>query len=398
MVPFAGANPRHAARAAVLAQTLFAGTSVSTRNRIDTKIALLGGTLRATVSPERLGIVAMSSAKGLSTLLDVVVDSLTDASYPDDEVDRERELLVQQVSQAQANPDVAARAALQRHLYGDHPVARELPDPTMVATIDPAEIRGLHHTAVSPRGAALLLVGDFDLDTTLAQVQRATAAWTSCDTAHQLPSVPAVTAAALQVVNLPGAAQSHLRLAAPAVSYTDPRAAALSLAVTALGGIFSSRLVAVIREQQGYCYRVRTTREVTVHSAGVTTRLNLSMDTATDNTAAALVALRNELARFVAKPPGQGELDRARSYLLGSQLTAGRSQQHLADQLNELISIGLSPSWITQEHELLHTVTVDEIAAVAGEFLNPKRFTGVLLGDADTLAEPLSGVGSMRMP
>jgi predicted Zn-dependent peptidase len=397
VIPFAGTDPRHAARAAVLTHTLFAGTSRRTRLAIDTEIALLGGGLTAAVTPERLGIAGMSPASGLTALLDVIVDALTDATYPDDEVIQERDLIVQQITQDRANPGVIAREALQRHLYGNHPVTRELPDWADVATIIPAEIRALHHAAVVPRGAVLLLVGDLDPDRALTEVERATCGWTSPAIAEQLPPVPTVTGGDLQVVHLPGAVQSHLRLSAPAVSYTDPRFAALSMATLALGGSFSSRLVEVIREQKGYCYSASSAVEVIQHSAGMSATVNVSLNTATETTADALVALRDELERLVTQPPEGAELDRIRRYAIGSQLTATRSQKHLADRLNGLVNAGLSVDWIITERELLNAVTADDVAAATRDFFTA-QFTGVIVGDADALDASLSGVDGVRMP
>lgn len=398
VIPFADTDPRHAARAHLLARSLFSGTSCRTRLETDTEIALLGGGLDAAVTPERLGIGAMAPASGLPRVLDVIVDAITDATYPDSEILHERDLIPQEVAQARANPDVVAAEALLRHLYGDHPVTRELPDPAVAATLNPEEIRELHGAAMTPRGAALLLVGDFDLDQAVNDVEHITAGWTSAATAQQLPPIPTLSGGELRVVNLPRALQSHLRLAAPAVSYTDPRFPALSLATLAFGGSFSSRLVAVVREQKGYCYAASSTLNVHQHSAGLTTTLNVSMNTATNNTAAVWRTLCDELERFVADPPAGAELEQIRSHAIGSQLTAFRSQRHLAEALNGLVNAGLSMNWFATERERLTAVTADEIAAVAQNFFRPEQFTGVIVGDADALTAPLSGVDSVRMP
>jgi predicted Zn-dependent peptidase len=210
--------------------------------------------------------------------------------------------------------------------------------------------------------------------------------------------VPPVTGGDLQVVHLPGTVQSHLRLAARAVSHIDPRFAALSLATLALGGNFSARLFQVIREQKGYCYSARSGLDISQHSDGMSATVTVSMNTATDTTAAAWFALRDELARLVTEPPQGVELDRIRSYALGSQLTATRSQQQLADRLTGLLNAGLSIGWLTTERELLTAVTADDIAAVTEDFFNPAKFTGVILGDADALDATLSGVDGVRMP
>ena len=393
-IPFGGTDRMHPATAELLAETLLTGTGRRDRVTIDTDLALVGGELGAGVDPERLSVGGSALASGLDKLLDVLADVLTDAAYPDDEIARERDRLVERIAMAEAQPGTIARKALQRRRYGDHPYAHEMPEATDVAAVTAEQVRALHAKSVVPRGSVLVLVGDVDVDATVAAVGTALSGWRSDHAANELLELPEVRGADLLLVHRPGAVQSQLRLSARAIPRTDPRYAALQLANLAFGGYFSSRLVENIREDKGYTYHARSSPEFTPSGAS----LLVETDTASGVTAAALWETRYELGRLGLVPPTGDEVESVRQYAIGSLLIGTASQSGLASQLVALSGVGLGMDWLREHPARLAAVTAAEVADVALEFFAPTAFTGVVVGDADQLAAQLAAIGGVELP
>jgi predicted Zn-dependent peptidase len=391
-IPFASADRRHAARAEVLSATILTGTARRDRVAIDTDLALVGGELDAGVDPERLSISGNALVSGFDTLLDVLADALTGATYADDEVGRERARLVERIAVARSQPSVIAREALQRHRYGDHPYTREMPEAADVETIGADEVRALHAAAVLPRGSVLVLVGDIQPDEAITRLGAALSAWSDEREAAALPDLPDITGGDLLFVPRPGAVQSQVRLTAQAIARTDPRYPALQLANLVFGGYFSSRLVENIREDKGYTYHARSSMEFTPSGA----TLLVESDTASEVTAPALLEMRYELARLGVVPPTESEVDSVRQYAIGSLLIATASQTGLASQLAALVSLGLGVDWLVAHPARLADVTADQIAEAALEFFSPTRYTGIVVGDVAQLPllRSLGGVNS----
>ncbi|WP_216214371.1 M16 family metallopeptidase [Amycolatopsis aidingensis] len=392
-IPFAGDDPMHPATAEVLAESLPTGTRRRDRVAIDTELALIGGELATMVDPERLAVNGSSLASELPTLLDVLADVLTEASYVDNEVHRESARIGERLAVARTQPRVIAREALQRRRYGDHPYTREVPQAADVAEVTPERVRALHAAAVLPRGSTLVLVGDIDPDTVAADIERALADWHSPSSASVLPALPELSGGDALLVPRPGAVQSQIRLSAQALPRTDSRYAALQLANLAFGGYFSSRLVENIREEKGYTYSAHSGFEFTGSNATV----QVDADTASEVTAAALLETRYELGRLGLVPPTAEEVETVRQYAIGSLLIATSSQSGLASQLSALASVGLGVDWLAGHPERLAAVTADEVAEAALEFFAPKRFTGVVVGDPDTLEPKLSALGNIAV-
>ncbi|WP_236795944.1 pitrilysin family protein [Amycolatopsis sp. GM8] len=392
-VPFAGADPLHSATAEVLAETILTGTARRDRIEIDTELALIGGEMNASVDPERLSVNGNALASGLPTLLDVLADVLTSASYVDNEVGRESVRLVERLAVSRTQPRVIAREALLKHVYLDHPVTKEVPEAEDVAKVTPDAVRALHASAVLPRGSVLVIVGDFDPATVVADIEKALQGWQSGDSASVLPELPGVAGGDVLLVPRAGAVQAQIRLIAQALPRTDPRYAALQLANLTYGGYFSSRLVENIREDKGYTYSAHSGFEFT----GATATVGVDADTANEVTAAAVLETFYELGRLALVPPSAEEVESVRQYAVGSLLTSTASQAGLASQLSALASSGLGAEWLAEHPGRLQAVTVDDVAQAALDFFAPTRFTGVVVGDADSLAPRLAALGGFTV-
>lgn len=392
-IPFAGDDPLHTATAEVLADTIATGTRRRDRVAMDTDLALIGGDLGVGVDPEHLSISASALASGLPTLLDVLGDILTEATYSDHEVEREAARLVERLAVARSQPRVIAREALQRHRYGDHPYTREVPLPEDVEEVTPEAVRALHPAAVLPRGSVLVLVGDIDPQSAAAQVEQALDGWRSDVVAAELPELPELAGGDLVLVPRAGAVQSQIRLSAQGVPRTAERYPALQLANLTFGGYFSSRLVENIREDKGYTYGAHSGFEFTRGKATV----QVDADTASDVTAAALLETRYELGRLGLVSPTDSEVETVRQYATGTLLIGSASQAGLANQLIGLAAVGLGLDWLLGHPERLAAVTTEQVGEAALEIFAPSRFTGVVVGDADVLGPQLAGLGGVRV-
>lgn len=400
-IPFAdpaGTSPAedatHPARSELLAETLRAGTQRRDRFALDDQLASLGADLNASVDPERLLISGSALSVGLPEVLDILADLLSDAAYPQAEVGRERDRLVERLAVARAQPRVIAREALQRQRFGAHPISREIPQPDDVAGVAADDVRALHRGQVVPAGSTLVIVGDLDPDTALGEVGRALDGWASDRPASELSPPEHVAGGDLQLVHRPRSVQSNLRLSAPALPRDDPRYPALQLANLVFGGYFSSRLVENLREDKGYTYHASSSIEFVPAGAALT----VETDTATEVTAAALLETRYELARLVVTPPTQEEIDSVREYAIGSLLISLDNQGGLASTLSGLLAAGLDVEWLRSYPVRLAAVSAADVAEAALAFFTPGRFAGVVLGDADATGRALEAIGGVAAP
>jgi predicted Zn-dependent peptidase len=201
------------------------------------------------------------------------------------------------------------------------------------------------------------------------------------------------TPSSLWLVDRPGAVQTNIRLGGPALPRTDPDHPALALAVTVMGGYFTSRLNDNIREQKGYTYGAQARLE----HRRLSSQLGVSADVGRDVTAASLVEIAYELGRMVSLPVTQPELDAARRYVQGTLAMGIQTQAGLTSYLATLVSAGLPVTYLRDYPAALDHVTVEQVLEAARRFLGPVQLTTALVGDAATVAPTLEALGTVEI-
>ena len=360
--------------------------------QIAAELQKVGGGLSAGVDPDRLMLSGAGLVTGLDRMLEILADVLTDASYPADEVETERDRLVDRIQVAQSQPAHLARTALLRRIYGRHPYAVQTPEPEQVRAVRPAALRALHAERVHPAEAVLVLVGDVQPERALDAAEKALAGWTGGSRGVDLPPAPPLEPGPLLLVDRPGAVQSSLRIALPAVPRTHPDHAALQLANLIFGGYFSSRWTENIREDKGYTYGPHSSVE---HSVAGSV-LVAGAEVATEVTGPALLETTYELGRLASVPPGADELAQARQYALGTLQLGISTQAGLAALTSAYAGNGLRLDFLAEHAARLAKTTVDDIAEVGARYFAPARAVVVVLGDAERVAGPLAALTPVR--
>ena len=375
-VPFAGAGATHPALAELVAATLLAPAPGCGADAVDDALADLGAVLRAQVGPSWLRVQGHVPADGLPGLLAVLAGALADPQRDAAAVRAARDRLRQRLRLAAADPRVAARCALLSHLFGTHPVAREIAEDGHVAAATDAEIAALHAAAVRPDGATLILVGAVDHDAVAALAVTRLAAWPPVGTVRRQTAPPPRTDRPLARVPRPGARQAGVRLAARSLPHTDPGHVAAYLAEQVLGGSFTGRLMASLREEHGYIYTGGSAiEEHAGHAVSV-----IQFGAAPERVDAAVAQARQELDRLArTAPASDAEIDAARAHCRGLHTLATASNAGQADVQYQLAIGGRAPDWLAAHHRRVAAVPHDAVRSAAADLHRPERYTGVLL-------------------
>jgi zinc protease len=396
-VPFAASTARaaaeHTARGAVLSGAVLLGTERHDQTAIAELLQTHGAELSVSTDPDRLLFATTLLPAGLGPVLGVLGELLTDATYPDDKVEGERDRVAERIAIARSQPGVIARVALAARRYGDHPYAITLPETELVEAVDGEVLRGLHRQRVLPAGSSLVLVGDLDPRAATESVASALVGWSATGHAAEAPPAPTLTVPGIELVDRPGAVQSTLRLGGVAPGRTDPELPAVRLANMIFGGYFSSRLVENIRERRGYTYSPRSSVD---HQAAGSSFL-VEADVATEVTGPALLETIYELGRMALLPVTGAELDGARRYILGSMALSTATHAGLASTLSALVGAGLPAGWLAEHQQALAAVTVEEVQEASRRYLAPTGLTSVVVGDAGLVTGQLGALAPVTV-
>lgn len=397
-VPLPASNSRTAAvntaRGSLMSGSMLFGTARRDQRQLANDLAAVGADLSVSADADRLIFSTAVLRTGLSTVLEILADVVSSASYPTADVDAERDRLGQRITMALTQPGVIARMACARRLFGEHPYAQTLPDPALLAKVDAAVLRRNHRARIRPGGSTLVVVGDVGAASVARQAESAFSAWEGDASRSKVGALPAFEPAGITLVDRPGAVQSNLRFGGAAVGRNDPAYAALQLANTIFGGYFSSRLTENLRERNGFTYSPHSAID---HAAAGSTFM-VDADVASGVTARAVHETWYELGRMALAPVTQDELDSARRYALGTMALSTATQAGLASTLSSLIGHGLTTSWLPAHQKALSAVTVEDVQAVSRRFLTSNSLATVVVGDSSLIRDSLEALGEIRDP
>src|SRR5437588_2424567 len=231
----------------------FKGTTRRTARQIAEEIEAVGGDLNAGTSIETTAFYARVLKADVPLALDVLSDILSDPSFDPEEVQREQNVIVQEIGAAEDSPDDLVFDKLQETAFPDQPVGRSiLGTRETVRAFDRKRLAAYlarHYRAPDMLVAA---AGAVDHAAVVAEVTQRFATFTG--PAAPIP-VPArhLGGSHIQSRDLE---QAHVALAMHGLPQTDPNLFSLQVFTSVLGGGMSSRLFQEVREIRGLCYSI----------------------------------------------------------------------------------------------------------------------------------------------
>ena len=386
--PLAPAQIVKPAATNILCRSLFAGTEAHDRLALAEAIESLGGNLDAHLNDDRLVVVGSVLSEHLPTFLGLLAEVLTTAVYPEGEVRADRDRAADEIVLALSQPEVVAQQALRRRMFAGHPYATPLPSPGSLKRVNAAELRALHPALLYPAAAHLVLVGDLQVPRALGAAEDAFGGWLGQRGGQDSELAPAGAPrpGPLELVARPGSVQSNVRFGGQAASLADPSWPAMSLAGSVLGGMFTSRVTANLRERNGYSYSPRSS--VRHRRAG--SSVVLAADVASAVTSATVIEILYELGRLATTGITDDELELARRHAVGRFSFETATLPGLATTLASLAANGVSLGYLSGYPKAVISTTKDQVNEAAGRYLSPRRLVTVIVGDPEAVGGPLS--------
>ena len=378
VVPSARDNkPADAARIRVFTKTLLAGTTNRSSVAIAQELQRIGGSLDAGADAEDVVLYGSTLSSELPRFLALLSEVLADATHPNDEVALQRDVAAQEITLARSQPATIARHAMLGRLYGGHPYGEPLPTVEQVTAVKAPQLRKLQEKRLRPEGSILVLVGDVPPNRALDLAEAALSSWEAGGGTPGLPTPKPAAPGPTLLVDRPGAVQTNIRIAGPAVGRNHADYPKLALANLVFGGYFVSRLVDNIREKRGYTYSPGSG----VQQNQQASFFFLQADVGTEVTGPALVEIRYELNRMLAGPVDEAELLSAKRYLSGTLGMSIQTQAGLAGYLSTLASSGLPIEYLRDFPATVAGLTEADVIDAARTYLDPRKLTTVMVGD-----------------
>jgi predicted Zn-dependent peptidase len=231
----------------------FKGTRRRSARRIAEDIENVGGEINAATSVEFTNYTARVLGETVDVALDVLGDILTESSFEESELVREKGVILQEYAAVEDDPDDLVFDAFMETAFAGQAIGRPiLGRPETIKAFDGETIRAFMAREYAPERMVLAAAGDVRHETILAAAER-----------HfgRLPATPGNGAAPAAYTGGERRMQRRLEqanivLGLPGFSFKDPAYYATHMFAHVLGGGLTSRLWHEVREQRGLAYEI----------------------------------------------------------------------------------------------------------------------------------------------
>lgn len=354
----------------------------------------LGSTLDV-ASGWRLTRVSMTvSTPRLDAALALLADVVRRPLLTADEFGQWRQQTIDDLALARADPSVVASQVARRLHWGASAYGAVV-TPASVQRLARADLRGFHSRWVRPDRALLVLAGDLTPAQALALARRHFGAWPR--PAAPAPSAGASPPQALPLrellVDMPGAGQSAVVLAAPWAATGDADLRVAEVAAAVLGGGYSSRLNQQVRIRRGLSYGVFGSGES--HPAGGWWSAAAQTDHV--NSGQVLAVLRDVVRTLADEPPPAGELAARQAALVGSFARRWDTTAGIAATLASHWASGRPWAALAAYVDEVQAVTADQVRDFARRRWHAELLQSVVAGDLRAAGDALPAAAGARV-
>jgi zinc protease len=370
----------------LLASTITKGTKSRTAQQIAESIEHVGGSIGAGAGNNTFSVSVEVMKGDLALGMGILADVVANASFPSQEVAREKESQLAAIKAEDDQITAVARNLLKPRLYGSHPYGlRSTGSPETVSKLTPDDLKSLRDRVLTGKNGVLSIFGAVDPK---AALDLATKDFGTLPAGERLLDHPPVADPLGHDVKASAERPRQQAVVmrgflGTSVSGTDrPALELIETASSDLGSRFFNR----IREKLGLAYFIGAS-----NSAGLAPgAFVFYLGTDPKKVELASREFNEEIAKLASEGLTQEELDRAKAKILGAEAIRNQSASALGglSATNEIMGLGY-------DHEKgraaeISKVTLDDIRSVARKYFRDGKSVEVVVGPAPSkTAEPL---------
>ena len=354
---------------------LFKGTSNRNCLQIAREIDALGGVLNAFTTHEStcyyVKLLKEHAGVASSILEDIFVNSLFDA----DEIERERKVILQEISMIEDAPDDQIHDLFAETFWGDHPLGRPVTGTIeSVSSFKRDDFLGFVERNYRPENIVIAAAGNVDHDRVVNSFS---------DSFSRLkkgpddePATEPVYSSNLKFVKKK-LEQVHFCLGTKGVSSANPRRYAAYMMNSVLGDGMSSRLFQEIREKRGLAYSIYSYMSTYQDSGNFGICAGTGKGSFSESVELAALEMKKMREKKISGSELSSVKEQMKSGILISMENSESRMQRIAD--NEMTFGRNLP--VEEIIENIESVTVDDVHDMAGELLREESLNLAVLGN-----------------
>ena len=377
------AGSRHeAAQQAGLAnltsKLLIYGTKKRSALQISETLDFIGASLSTGASENVASVSLTILKKDLAVGLELLAEILTASTFPQDEIDRQKQAISAGIRAQEEDPGSVAGRAFAAALFPQSPYGRPVEgSEASVKSLQAQSLKDFFTRYYRPNRSIMAVVGDVSETEITQALNQAFRGWTK-GVAGGAPSAPSQVGAAQTLRINKDLTQANIILGHAGV----PRGHADYYAIQVMnyilgGGGFSSRAMDSIRNERGLAYSVYSLFGAEKSHGS----FQFVMQSKNESAEEAIRIAREEIRKIREQPVSEQELNDAKEYLAGSFALRFDTNRKVAGFLTQVEYFGLGLDFADRYTDLIRKVSREDVQRVAKQFLQPEKIITVIVGN-----------------
>jgi predicted Zn-dependent peptidase len=353
---------------------IFKGTQTRDNLEIAKQLDAIGGYSNAFTGKETTCFHAKVLDKHFNTLADILADIFLNSLFDPEELDRERQVILQEINMVEDTPDEHIHMLFNRLFWNKHPLGMSvLGTDQTVSKIKKGTILSYIKRHYTPDRIILAAAGNIDHEALVAYFQPLFESLES--TGENIPRNTPGTNGGV-ICHYKTLEQAHICMGGKAPHLSSEHRFAGAILNTILGGSMSSRLFQEIREKRGLAYSVYS-----FLSAYIDTGL-LGVYVGTDplEVDRVLALVNKEIRKILNGGISESDLAEAKEHLTGGLLLSAENTDTRMMRLAKNEYVFGRYMGFDELVTYLEKVTVDEVVAMATETFQDNEVSLVTLG------------------
>ncbi len=377
--------------ASLTADVLDAGTPAMNALQISSRLQHLGSSLRAGAGHDGSSVTMTSLERSFDETVRLFGSVLTEAIFPEAELDRLKRQRITSIVQQKNDPGSVASAAFHRIVYGDRHVYGTDAGGTesSVKGISRGNLLEFYRTWYKPNAGTIIAIGNLSMSRLGNVMEPSFSRWARAAMPTPRRSSTRSGGRIAAILDRPGAPQSEIRLGMPGPPRGTPDFFPLVIMNRILGGQFSSRLNANLRERRGFTYGARSAFGFGKYGGPFVASAAVN----TNDTGEALREFVLEIERMRDVGITEEELKSAREGMIGGFALAFESPSQIGALLQNIVLYGLPEDYLAAYVRSVQRVTREEVHRIARTYLDLPSMAVVVVGDLKALRPQMEGAG-----
>ncbi len=351
------------------------GKKYKTTEEVSRAIDGVGGDFNAFTGKEYAGYYVKVEGSHVRLACDVISDMLKNASFPQEEIEKERGVIMEEERMYQDTPMYRAGWDFEEVLFGDHPLGWDtIGTEAVIKGVQQADFVKHRNQLYAPKNLVLTFSGKITQKEALALAEEFFLGLTGD---HERSFVPFTEYGKERIfLRTKQTEQAHLVLGVPGVCAVDPEHFTEKLLSIILGGNMSSRMFLRIREAKGLCYYISTEVDGYLDAGSLSTRAGVDQSRLHE----AIADIVREYKICAEHGVTPDELQRAKDYLKGKITLGLEDSEERAHFYGKQELLYPEIRDVDEYFAKIDAVTVERVNALAAQLLKPELLRLVVIG------------------